>query len=72
MVGARLFGLAGAGDSPPELCAICIDKAADEGIDFADRVLALANAAADSSASGSFRTDDVHLSAASSREEATA
>ena len=41
MLGARLFGL------EPELCAICIDKAADEGIDFADRVLATANAAAE-------------------------
>jgi D-cysteine desulfhydrase len=41
MVGARLFGL------EPELCAVCIDKAADEGIDFADRVLALANATAE-------------------------
>jgi 1-aminocyclopropane-1-carboxylate deaminase len=37
MVGARLFGL------KPELRAICIDKAADEGVDFGDRVLKLAN-----------------------------
>jgi L-cysteate sulfo-lyase len=37
MVGARLFGL------EQELTAVCIDKAADEGLDFADRVLALAN-----------------------------
>jgi L-cysteate sulfo-lyase len=41
MVGARLFDLA------PELTGICIDKAADEGIDFADRVLALANETAE-------------------------
>ena len=40
MLGARLFGL------EAELCAVCIDKAADEGIDFADRVLAVANEAA--------------------------
>jgi D-cysteine desulfhydrase len=40
MVGARLFGLKSA------VTGICIDKAADEGIDFADRVLAIANGAA--------------------------
>lgn len=68
MVGSRLFSLAGSGDSPPELCAICIDKAADEGIDFADRVLALANEAADlvglcasSGAKPCFQADDVIL-----------
>ena len=33
--------------NPPELVGICIDKAADEGIDFADRVLALANETAE-------------------------
>jgi D-cysteine desulfhydrase family pyridoxal phosphate-dependent enzyme len=37
MVGARIFGL------KPELSAVRIDKAADEGIDFAERVLVLAN-----------------------------
>ena len=41
MVGARLFGFA------PTLTGICIDKADDDGIDFADRVLALANETAD-------------------------
>ncbi len=40
MVGARLFGLA------PQVTGICIDKAADEGLDFSDRVLAIANGAA--------------------------
>jgi D-cysteine desulfhydrase family pyridoxal phosphate-dependent enzyme len=40
MLGARLFGL------ESELRAVCIDKAADEGIDFADRVLEVANEAA--------------------------
>lgn len=43
MVGSRLFSLEGSEGQPPELCAICIDKAAEDGIDFADRVLALAN-----------------------------
>jgi D-cysteine desulfhydrase family pyridoxal phosphate-dependent enzyme len=41
MVGAILF------DFAPELTGICIDKAADEGIDFADRVLAIANETAE-------------------------
>jgi len=40
MLGARLFGL------ESELRAVCIDKAADEGVDFADRVLEIANEAA--------------------------
>jgi len=41
MVGARLFGL------KPELTAVCIDKAADEGVDFAERALTLANETAE-------------------------
>ena len=51
MVGTGL--MAGAGlfathfRSAPELTGICIDKAADEGIDFGDRVLALANGTAE-------------------------
>ena len=49
MVGSRLFSLEGSEGQPPELCAICIDKAAEDGIDFADRVLALANETAPSS-----------------------
>lgn len=54
MIGARLFGLA------PELCGICIDKAADEGIDFADRVLAIANETAARVGLGpGFRASDV-------------
>jgi len=51
MVGARLFGLEGSGGRPPEISAICIDKAVDElarsGEGFADRVLALANETAE-------------------------
>jgi L-cysteate sulfo-lyase len=56
MVGARLFGL------EPELTAVCIDKAADEGVDFADRVLSIANeTAALVGLAGSFRAEDVIL-----------
>jgi len=55
MVGARLFGL------KPELCGICIDKAADEGIDFADRVLGLANETAGLLGLPAFSRDEVVL-----------
>ena len=45
MAGAALF--ADRFRNMPELTGICIDKAADEGIDFGDRVLALANGTAE-------------------------
>jgi len=62
MAGSRLFGLGGAGGRAPEICGICIDKAAGEGQDFADRVLALANATAELVGLGSaFEAGDVAL-----------
>jgi L-cysteate sulfo-lyase len=61
MVGSRLFGLRGP-DGPTELTGICIDKAEEEGVDFADRVLALANQAAELVGLGSrFEAGDVVL-----------
>jgi L-cysteate sulfo-lyase len=60
MVGARLYGLR------QELTAVCIDKAADGSVNFADRVLGLANETADlagleGSAGGPFQASDVVL-----------
>jgi len=60
MVGARLFGL------EQELTAVCIDKAVDEGLDFEERVLSLANGTAalvglEASAGGRFGPADLVL-----------
>lgn len=60
MAGARLFGL------EPELCGICIDKperelGKDEGLDFADRVLEIANGAAELLGLDGFAPEDVLL-----------
>ena len=55
MAGARLLGL------ESELCGICIDKAEDEGIDFALRVLAIANGAAQLLGLQAFSLEEVAL-----------